>query len=387
MQKYEPIGLKTMDGKEIMTYTKEYYFTYVKPRLEKASEIYEQMLIEEAREKERKRQKRKQKQNMINHSFSMLVSEEEEPYISIIPINKKHDKLFKEMLSNKKEVVNFLKLHLNMDLSENEIEKYEKEFRTSVFGSIEADIVYKIKDKDYFILIEHQSTIDDKMAYRIQNYKQAIIDSAIDTKRLKDKTYKIPKVLAIVLYTGKRKWKKQELKDIEEKLEGFTEPNEEYKLIDVSDFSKKDLLEDNLITSKAMLIESSKGKEELYQNIEDVIDNQENLDGDKEENNQQLETLIKYELTGTENENIIKKFIEKIKNGKGDETDMTNASRIINREMRAREKAAKNEGMLLGISQGISKGIAMMAKKLKDKMSIEEICQLTGLSEQQIENL
>ena len=61
MQKYEPIGLKTMDGKEIMTYTKEYYFTYVKPRLEKASEIYEQMLIEEAREKERKRQKRKQK--------------------------------------------------------------------------------------------------------------------------------------------------------------------------------------------------------------------------------------------------------------------------------------------------------------------------------------
>ena len=383
MQKYEPIGLKTMDGKEIMTYTKEYYFTYVKPRLEKASEIYEQMLIEEASEKERKRKKRKHKKE----NPKGLLFEDDETYINVIPINKKHDKLFKEMLSNKKEVVNFLKLHLNMDLSENEIEKYEKEFRTSVFGSIEADIVYKIKDKDYFILIEHQSTIDDKMAYRIQNYKQAIIDSAIDTKRLKDKTYKIPKVLAIVLYTGKRKWKKQELKDIEEKLEGFTEPNEEYKLIDVNDFSKKDLLEDNLITSKAMLIESSKGKEELYQNIEDVIDNQENLDGDKEENNQQLETLIKYELTGTENENIIKKFIEKIKNGKGDETDMTNASRIINREMRAREKAAKNEGMLLGISQGISKGIAMMAKKLKDKMSIEEICQLTGLSEQQIENL
>ena len=91
------------------------------------------------------------------------------------------------MLSNKKEVVNFLKIHLNMDLSEDEIEKYEKEFRTSIFGSIEADIVYKIKDKNYFILIEHQSTIDDKMAYRIQNYKQAIIDSAIDIKRMKEK--------------------------------------------------------------------------------------------------------------------------------------------------------------------------------------------------------
>ena len=270
-----------------------------------------------------------------------------------------------------------------MDLSEDEIEKYEKEFRTSIFGSIEADIVYKIKDRDYFILIEHQSTIDDKMAYRIQNYKQAIIDSAIDIKRMKEKDYKIPKVLAIVLYTGKKKWKKQGLKDIEEKLEGFTEPEGEYKLIDVNDFSREELLEDNLITSKAMLIESSKEKEELYQNIEDVIEKQENLDGDKEENNQQLETLIRYELTGTENENMIRSFIEKIKNGKGDEIDMTNASRIIRREM----KRNWNEGNKHGISQGISKGIAIMAKKLKEELPIEKISQLTGLSEQQIENL
>ena len=375
MQKYEPIGLKTMDGKEIMTYTKEYYFTYVKPRLEKASEIYEQMLIEEVRTKERKRQKRKQKKKNIKG----LLFEDDEPYINVIPINKKHDKLFKEMLSNKKEVVNFLKIHLNMDLSEDEIEKYEKEFRTSVFGSIEADIVYKIKDRDYFILIEHQSTIDEKMAYRIQNYKQAIIDSAIDIKRMKEKDYKIPKVLAIVLYTGKKKWKKQGLKDIEEKLEGFIEPEGEYKLIDVNDFSREELLEDNLITSKAMLIESSKEKEELYQNIEDVIEKQENLDGDKEENNQQLETLIRYELTGTENENMIRSFIEKIKNGKGDESNMTNASRIIRREM----KRNWNEGN----KQGISKGIAIMAKKLKEELPIEKISQLTGLSEQQIENL
>ena len=132
-----------------------------------------------------------------------------------------------------------------------------------------------------------------------------------------------------------------------------------------------------------MLIESSKGKEELYQNIEDVIDNQENLDGDKEENNQQLETLIRYELTGTENENIIKNFIEKIKNGKGDEADMTNASRIIRREM----KRNWNEGLEEGKKYGIAETITMMARKLKSKMSIEEISELTGLSEQQIENL
>ncbi len=35
--------------------------------------------------------------------------------------------------------------------------------------------------------------------------------------------------------------------------------------------AKKKLLEDNLIISKAMLIEKSKNKEELYKNIEDII--------------------------------------------------------------------------------------------------------------------
>ena len=381
MQKYEPIGLKTMDGKEIMTYTKEYYFAYVKQKLEKASKIYDQMLIEEAIEKEKKRQKRKQKQN--KNSFSMMVMEGEESYISINPINKKHDKLFKEMLSDKKEVVNFLKEHLNMDLSEDEIEKYEKEFRTSTLESIEADIVYKIKNKDYFILIEHQSTIDDKMAYRIQNYKQAIINSAIDVKRLNDQTYKIPKVLAIVLYTGKRKWKKKELKDIEERLEGFTESNEEYKLIDVNGFTKKELLEDNLMTSKAMLIESSKGQEELYKNINDIINNQRRNNDNSEEKWEQLEKILRYELTGSENEKTINEFIEAIRTAKGGEEVMMNAARIINRE----KKKIRAESRAEGISLGISQGIAMMAKKLKEELPIKKISQLTGLSEQQIENL
>ena len=35
MQKYEPIGLKTMDGKEIMTYTKEYYLHMLNQDLKK----------------------------------------------------------------------------------------------------------------------------------------------------------------------------------------------------------------------------------------------------------------------------------------------------------------------------------------------------------------
>ena len=107
-------------------------------------------------------------------------------------------------------------MHLN--LVENDIEKYEKEFRTQEFSNVEADIVYKVKDKNVFILIEHQSSVDYKMSYIIMRYKYAIIESAVDKKRLKERSYRIQMVIPIVLYTGKRKWKRLLINYIEEKV-------------------------------------------------------------------------------------------------------------------------------------------------------------------------
>ena len=216
-----------------------------------------------------------------------------------------------------------------------------------------ADIVYKIKNKNAFILIEHQSSVDIKMPYRILRYKCAIIESAIDKKRFKEQGYKIPTVIPIVLYTGKRKWKKLSINDIEETIEGYQENWLEYTLIDANKFSKEKLLEDNLIISKAMLIEKSKNKEELYKNIEDIINIQ------KEKNtldNLQLEKLIKYELSETEDKNIMNEFIEKIRNIEGRDGIMTNASRILNKEIRKQRKAGMVEGLALGRTEGIAIG-------------------------------
>ena len=81
----------------------------------------------------------------------------------------------------------------------------------------------------------------------------------------------------------------------------------------------------------------------------------------------------------TEDKNIMNEFIEKIKNIEGRDEIMTNASRIINREIRKERKA--------GLEQGLRQGIKLVAKKLKGKMDIKEISQITGLSEAEIENL
>lgn len=385
---YVPSGLKTKDGKDIMCYTGAFYLKN-KEKIERMVKKGEEILRDE--------NKFSEKQQKDNKN---IVKEENEKYKTNAQINKKHDKLFKEILSDKKEAVNFINHYLNLNLLEDDIEKYEKEFRTEELYNIEADVVYKIKNKNVFILIEHQSSVDLKMSYRILSYKNAIVDSAIDRKRLREKSYKIPKVIAMVLYTGKRQWHKLSIKDIEEQIEGYEENAGEYNLIDANEFSREKLLEDNLITSKAMLIEKSQNKEELYKNIEDVINNQKkngNFD------NWQLEKLVQYELAETEDKEIISKFIEKIKNiGRNDEI-MTNASRIINREIRKSKKEGieigwnqgiirgkeegKIEGKVEGKAEGKAEGIALVAKRLKGKMHIKDISQITGLSEKKIKQL
>ena len=67
----------------------------------------------------------------------------------------------------------------------------------------EADVVYKLKGKNEFFLIEHQSKVDYRMPFRILKYEMAIIESAIESD------------ISILLYIGNQiKEDREYLKDI-----------------------------------------------------------------------------------------------------------------------------------------------------------------------------
>lgn len=368
---YVPTGLKTVDGKDIMGFNGAFYLQN-KEKINKMLKKYADIIIEEDEEEKQRENKYILKENTEKYS-----------------INKKHDKMFKEILSDKKETVEFINSFLHLNLIEDDIEKYEKEFRTSEFNNIEADIVYKIKNKNAFILIEHQSSVDLKMAYRIRCYKNAIIEESVDKKKLREKNYRIPKVIAIVLYTGRREWQNLLISDIEEKIEEYIEPENEYTPVDSNKFSREELLEDTLMTSKTMLIEKSKNTEELYQNIEDVIENQKEKNA---LNNIQLEKLVQYELTETKDEKMIKDFIEKIRNAKGENEIMTNASRIINNEMRKQRKAGieegKAEGRAIGRIAGIKENQEKVIRRLKlMNLSTQQIAKAVELEIKEVEKI
>ena len=182
-----------------------------------------------------------------------------------------HDKIFRKILNVKAEAADFINEALNLKnrITEDQIEKYTSSFVTASLKNQESDVIYKLKNRNIFFLIEHQTKIDYTMPIRILEYEMSIIKSAIDHKKYGQKDYKIPRVIPIVLYTGKRKWNaKTYINEIQEQFEDFEDlAFSKYNVIDINNIAEEKLLKDNNYLSKIMLLEKYRGNElSLYLN-------------------------------------------------------------------------------------------------------------------------
>ena len=136
-----------------------------------------------------------------------------ETYLGIIS----SDYLLSDSEETRKFINKFLKLEV--PIKENELELYNSSYITTDYKSKEADVVYKKKNEDIYFLIEHQSTVDISMPYRIKNYVIEILRIAVDKSKIHQKEYKYPLVVPIVLYTGNKKWNaKLRFEDMQTKL-------------------------------------------------------------------------------------------------------------------------------------------------------------------------
>lgn len=118
-------------------------------------------------------------------------------------IDKKHDKMFRNILSGRTEMAKFLNdfLPLKEKIKETEIIQCHTDLITSRYKDRYSDIIYKLKEKPVYFLLEHQSTIDRNMPLRIWEYIGEIM-------RREDRIQKVyPVVIPIIIYTGVRRWK------------------------------------------------------------------------------------------------------------------------------------------------------------------------------------
>lgn len=318
-----------------------------------------------------------------------ILEDNSEKYYLYKKINNEHDKIFRKILTNKKELILFLNnfFKLNEKILEKNIEEYKNWFITIQFENQEADIVYKLKDKEIFFLIEHQTKIDYSMPFRILRYEVEIIQSYISKTLMNRKNFIYPLIIPIVIYTGRKKWNAKTylntLKNEYSKYRGIKLA--QYNLIDVNNYKNKKLLEENSILTKLMLIEKSKNHEELLNNLEKIINK---LIIDKNYfNKNQIElfkNIFKYIIGNKIKKN---KKIELLKKLEG-EKNMLAVIEMLQRE----DLKPINVGMKKGIKEGRKEGrketILKICKKLLEKnYSMEEIKEITNLSEEEIKKI
>ena len=292
---------------------------------------------------------------------------EKEEYIKEITqkrVNNPHDKIFRIYLDNREEVVKIInrKLELKRKLEKEEIEKYNSSFVNKRYENRESDVVYKKKDQKIFFLIEHQTSIDYSMPKRILEYEIEIMESNIDHKKKMKKGEKLPAIIPIVIYTGRKKWDVAKyIEECQEKLEGGKIPGlGSYYIIDINEYSKEELEEDELFFSKILLIEKARTEEELIEILTDIAKKIKD-----EKAKEELKRMIYYIYREKIGEEKTKELIEKLKEG---ESMKLAVERMLDKEYAKRDRKSRQE-----------EALSLAKKMLKEKIDINIVMKITGL--------
>ncbi len=296
--------------------------------------------------------------------------------ISSNSIHNKHDKTYRNILGNKNYATYIINkaLSLTKPIKAKEIEKYTNRYITNEYTDKETDIVYRMKNKDIYFLIEHQSSVDYSISFRLEEYKLEIMKSAIDKEKVKTKEYEIPTVIPIVLYTGREKW------TVERKLNKVQDERLEnidliqYNLIDINKYQKEELLKSNNLVDKVFLMEKAKNGEELT-NVLPVIVKQVT----KKEDKNNLISIIRVMLKEKIGQEKLEKLIKEMKGG---DEDMLACVEMIREENKKIREEGIKEGKTQGIAQERRSIISVMLKK---GMSLEEIREITKATKKEIE--
>ena len=295
-----------------------------------------------------------------------------------IEIHNEHDKLYKSILSRPKEMEYAIrkatKIKGDLDLI-----PVRNELITVDFRGRQADIIYKLRDKEVYFLLEHQSTQDSEMPYRILEYETQIMHNSFSMHNFRQK-FKA-KVISILLFTGIGGWDgARSIVEIQEQFGYIMKPTAdyegigEYNVLDIEECTEEELLADDTLLSKAMLLEKARYEDELIDTLEKIIPMI------KDDERGLMIATIRYILMKDLGKDQAKKFIKELEGG----IDM---GIFVNELRMNREKELariKSEGMKEGRRDGERTGKLETAKNmLKKNIGIDIIEEVTGLKRSQ----
>ena len=287
-------------------------------------------------------------------------------------IHNEHDKLVKKILEKPREVEFVVRKALGIK-EKLEIEEVRNEFITIDYRGKQVDLLYKIKGKEVYLLIEHQSTQDVKMPYRILEYEVQIIDRSF--RKNNYQTEKLAKVIAIVIYTGPGEWKMpQRLEEIQISFNYSKKILEDYdltigyNLLDINKLSKEELLEGETLFGRMMLVERARREEELIEILEEI------LPLTKENEREDVINILRYILVKDIGEERAKEYIKKLEEGV---IEMSGYVNYLRQDREATMLKMRNEGKKEGKRAGENNIIKTL---FKNKMPAKEIAEKTGIA-------
>ncbi|WP_375333753.1 Rpn family recombination-promoting nuclease/putative transposase [Candidatus Tisiphia endosymbiont of Xenochironomus xenolabis] len=123
----------------------------------------------------------------------------------------KHDEIFRKSMENPIVAKEFLATHLPKDvlaLIDSTSLKLEKDsFIEPDLSETISDVLFSVKFNDQdgyiFLLLEHQSTVDKMIAFRLFKYMINICDRYLTTN---PKAKSLPLIYPLIIYNGKKKY-------------------------------------------------------------------------------------------------------------------------------------------------------------------------------------
>ncbi|MGY4687846.1 Rpn family recombination-promoting nuclease/putative transposase [Petrotoga sp. DB-2] len=166
------------------------------------------------------------------------------------------DSIFKELFEDRTVFYDFLKAFLPKEITkqikETDLKREQTELIGKDFSIKRSDILYKIEKENgqdvyIYLLLEHQSKVDQLMAFRMLAYKVRIWEQYVNShkKESEQKGFKLPVIIGIVFYDGKAKWTSP--MDVKEKITKIKNMEEylikaNYELINLSSIKEETII-------------------------------------------------------------------------------------------------------------------------------------------------
>lgn len=305
-------------------------------------------------------------------------------------INNCHDKGYKDLFSNKEAFITLIRSFVDEDwvdkIDFKNLEYVNKSFILHDFKEKEADVVYRLnfsgKNVYFYCLLEFQSTVDKQMPIRLLFYMNEIWRDYIKNK---ENFKKLPAIIPLVLYNGKRRWNVPiSFKEMIDGYEIFGKNivDFEYKLFDVIRYNEKDLLKLSNLVASVFLLDKQTDLNIIANKLDKLIGVMKKLNDKEiiffkrwlkfilknnisEENYEEFDNILD-ENVKLEVEQMVSNFGQLIKKGFED---------------------SEQKGIEKGIEQGIEEGKFEIALNLLDILDDKTISKKTGISIDKIKAL